>query len=114
MWGIGGIVIRGGREYCSQIVHDKDYADKFQLPCLLMLILQSLEEISFCLEEFSVAVNYLSLDKRSYQSYAAVVFAASNTSFLLPFSFIVFGDGLFKLVWTVAASSSSVQYSNSM
>jgi len=78
-----------------------------------MLILQSLNANSFCLEESSVAANYLSLDKRSYQSYA-VVFAASNTSFLLPFSFTVFGDGLFKLVWTVAGSSSSVQYSYSV
>jgi len=69
---------------------------------------------SFCLEEISVAANYLSLDKSSYQSYAVVVFAASNTPFLLPFSFTVFGDRLFKLVWTVAASSSSVQCSYSV
>jgi hypothetical protein len=78
-----------------------------------MLILQFLNANSFFLEEISVAANYLSLDKRSCQSYA-VVFAASNTSFLLSFSFTVFGDGLFKLVWTVAASSSSVQYSYSV
>jgi hypothetical protein len=51
----------------------------------------SLDANSFYLEKINVAVNYLSLDKRSYQSYAVVVFAASNTSFLPQFSFIVFG-----------------------
>jgi hypothetical protein len=103
----------GGKKYFSQIVHNKAYADKFQLPCKQIFILQSLDANSFCLEEISVAVDYQSLDKRSYQSYARVIFAASNTSCLPPFSFIVFRDGLFKLVWTVAASSSSVQYTRS-
>ena len=79
-----------------------------------MIILQSLDANSFCLEEISVVVDYHSLDKRSYQSYAVVVFAASNTSCVRQFSFIVFGDGLFKLVWAVAASSSGVHYSYSM